>query len=84
MGYKHEKYSPRLLPEDDNSPEIGANVVATMLGINVCTLSLWCREGKIQATKVVKTASGPVRKWSRADVEKLRERLVYKPTDGRS
>jgi hypothetical protein len=79
MGYKHEKYSPRLLPEDENSAEIGANVVATMLGINIYTLSLWVKAGKVKPTKVVETTSGPIRKWSLADIAKLKQRLVYKP-----
>jgi predicted site-specific integrase-resolvase len=78
MGYPHKKNSPRLLPEDENSPVIGAQLAANMLGINVFTLGLWVKEGKVAPTKIVETGNGPVRRWSKADIERLRERLVYK------
>jgi predicted site-specific integrase-resolvase len=71
---KHIKFSPRLLPDDRNSAVIGIQLVANMLAISPCTLHLWCKEGKVRPTKTV----GSIKKWSLNDIEKLRERLVYK------
>ncbi len=73
MG-KHTKYSPRLLPNDPNLPEIGLTLVAKMLGINESTLDIWCREGRVIPT----ATTGKTKKWSLNDLEKLRERLLYK------
>lgn len=76
---KHEKYSPKLLPSDPNYPGIGPQTVANMLGVNVSTLGIWVRNGEISPTKTLKTSNGFIRKWSLNDVEKLRERLFYRP-----
>jgi hypothetical protein len=74
----HIKYSPRLLPSDPNSPVIGSQLVAQLLQINTCTLNIWCREGKVEASVSLDTPNGVVRRWSLNDIEKLRQRLIYK------